>query len=127
MLGGETLSSTSRPLPRRGDIWWVNLDPTVGAEIKKTRPAVIVSSDAIGRLPLKVIAPITQWKGAFEGNIWHVRIDPDASNGLTKTGAIDALQVRGVDIRRLVSRMGRVSADIMEEIAAAIAAVVEYQ
>ena len=37
---------------RRGDIWLINLDPTVGAEIKKTRPAIVVSDDAIGILPL---------------------------------------------------------------------------
>lgn len=38
---------------RRGEIWLINLSPTVGAEIKKTRPAVIVSDNAIGILPLK--------------------------------------------------------------------------
>lgn len=38
---------------RRGEVWLINLDPTVGAEIKKTRPAVIVNDDAIGILPLK--------------------------------------------------------------------------
>ena len=37
---------------QRGEIWLINLDPTIGAEIKKTRPAVIVSDDAIGILPL---------------------------------------------------------------------------
>jgi len=47
---------------RRGKIWLINLDPTIGAEIKKTRPAVIVNDDAIGSLPLKVIVPITEWK-----------------------------------------------------------------
>ena len=45
---------------RRGDVWLINLDPTVGAEIKKTRPAVIVNDDAVGILPLKVIVPITE-------------------------------------------------------------------
>jgi len=44
---------------RRGEVWLINLDPTVGAEIQKTRPAVIVNDDAIGILPLKVIVPIT--------------------------------------------------------------------
>jgi len=43
---------------RRGEIWLINLDPTIGAEIKKVRPAVIVSDNAIGILPLKVIVPI---------------------------------------------------------------------
>jgi len=105
----------------------VNLDPTTGAEIKKTRPAVVVSSDAVGRLPLRLIAPITGWQDGFERNIWHVRIDPDASNGLTKVSAIDTLQLRGVDVQRFLSRKGRVSATQMDEIAAAIAATVEYQ
>jgi mRNA-degrading endonuclease toxin of MazEF toxin-antitoxin module len=40
---------------RKGDVWLINLDPTIGAEIKKTRPGVIVSEDAIGVLPLKVV------------------------------------------------------------------------
>jgi len=44
---------------RRGEVWQINLDPTLGAEIKKTRPAVIVNDDAVGRLPLSIIVPIT--------------------------------------------------------------------
>ena len=51
-----TLSSPTSSAPRRGDIWLVNLDPTVGSEIQKTRPAVVVSSDAVGRLPVKLVA-----------------------------------------------------------------------
>ena len=40
---------------KRGEIWLLNLDPTIGAEIKKTRPAVIVNHDHLGKLPLKII------------------------------------------------------------------------
>ena len=115
------------PHPKRGEIWWVNLDPTVGAEIRKRRPAVVVSSDAVGKLPLKLIAPITEWSAAFAPNLWHVRIEPDSLNGLGKVSAVDALQLRGVDTRRFLNRIGEVSATLMEEIAAAIAAVVEYR
>jgi mRNA interferase MazF len=43
----------------RGEIWLVNLEPTVDREIRKTRPCVIINDDAIGVLPLKVIVPIT--------------------------------------------------------------------
>lgn len=43
----------------RGEVWLVNLNPTIGAEMQKTRPAVIVNDDAIGILPLKVIVPVT--------------------------------------------------------------------
>jgi len=42
----------------RGEVWLINLDPTIGAEIKKTRPAVIVNDDGVGILPLKIIVPI---------------------------------------------------------------------
>ena len=61
----------------------VSFDPTVGAEIKKTRPAIVISSDAVGRLPIKLVAPLTDWKDYYAANIWHVRIDPDR--------AVDAL------------------------------------
>jgi mRNA interferase MazF len=52
-------------LPRRGEILLVNFDLTVGTEIKKTRPAVVVSSDAVGRLPIKLVAPLTDWKNHY--------------------------------------------------------------
>jgi mRNA interferase MazF len=111
---------------RRGEVWRVNLDPTIGAEIQKTRPVVVVSSDAIGILPIKLVAPVTDWKDRYAHSSWHVKIDPDTANGLTKTSAVDTLQLRGVDTSRFLKRLGRVSADKIEEIAAAIAAVVEY-
>jgi mRNA interferase MazF len=114
-------------LPRRGEVWVVDFNPTRGAEIQKQRPAVVVSSDAVGRLPIKLVAPITGWKPAFISSHWHVRLIPDAVNGLTKESAVDVLQLRGVDIQRFIQPVGRLSPAIMEEIAAAIAAVIEYQ
>ena len=112
---------------RRGDVWLVNFDPTKGAEITKTRPAVVVSSDAIGILPIKVIVPVTDWKDRFSRNLWHIRVDPDKANGLSKTSAVDALQVRGVAAERFIRKLGCVSATTMDEIVAAIAAVIEYE
>ena len=76
----------------RGEIWLVTLDPTVGAEIRKTRPVVVVSSDAVGALPIKLVAPLTEWKDYFAGNVWHVKVPPDSMNGLAKTSAVDTLQ-----------------------------------
>ena len=121
--------STDSPIPHpiRGEVWVVNFDPTVGTEIKKRRPAVVVSSDAIGRLPIKLIAPITDWKEYYSHNLWHVRLEPDRVNGLSKVSTVDALQLRGVDTQRFVRRLGYVSASVMEEIVAAVAAVIEYQ
>ena len=110
----------------RGEIWLVSLDPTVGAEIRKTRPVVVVSSNAVGALPIKLIAPLTEWKDYFARNVWHVKVVPDSANGLTKTSAIDTLQLRGVDTQRFVQKLGSVSPAVMRSVAAAIAAVVEY-
>jgi len=64
---------------RRGEVWLINLDPTVGSEIKKTRPAVIVNDDAIGILPLRVIVPITAWQERYAVAPWMVRLEPDLS------------------------------------------------
>ncbi len=110
----------------RGDIWQVNLDPTIGAEIRKSRPVVVISSDAVGALPIKLVAPLTEWKDYLAQNIWHVKVIPDNMNGLTKTSAVDALQLRGVDTQRFVRRIGNVSPTVMKSIVTAIAAVIEY-
>ena len=121
-----TLSSPNPVTPRRGEIWLVNFDPTVGTEIQKTRPAVVVSSDAVGRLPIKLVAPLTDWKEYFAPNIWHVRIDPDTVNGLTKVSAVDTLQLRGMDRQRFIRKLGDVTPTIMEAIVLAIVAIIEY-
>ena len=129
--------------PKRGEIWLVNLDPTVGAEIQKrlapvgfpdaksetrqTRPAIVISSDYIGKLPLKLVVPITDWKDSFASDIWHVRIDPTHKNGLTKSSAADALQARSLDTRRFIRKIGTGSTSDLQEITRAIAAIIEYQ
>jgi len=94
---------------KRGEIWLVNLDPTIGSEIKKTRPAVIISSDLVGILPLKVIVPFTDWKERYKSAPWMVLVEPDQQNGLSKPSASDGLQVRSVSQERLVRRLGILS------------------
>jgi mRNA interferase MazF len=111
---------------KRGEIWLVNLDPTIGAEIRKTRPVVVISSDAIGILPIRLVAPITEWKEYFTNNIWHVKLEPDPKNGLNKTSAVDTLQLRGVDTKRFLRQLGEIQVQTMGAIVAAIGAVIEY-
>jgi len=111
----------------RGDIWLINLDPTVGAEIKKKRPAVIVNDDAIGILPLKVIVPITVWKARYSVAPWMVRLEPDAETGLDKTSAADAFQVRSVSQERFIQLMGRLSDHAMKKITIALAEVLSIE
>jgi mRNA interferase MazF len=105
---------------RRGEIWQVNLDPTIGAEIKKTRPAVIISSDAIGILPLKVIVPITDWKDRYAQYPWMVSLIPSGENGLAKHSAADGFQVRSVDQSRLVKCLGKLPSNAVNEIVEAV-------
>jgi mRNA interferase MazF len=114
-------------IPKRGEIWLVNLDPSVGAEIKKTRPAIVVSSDVIGKLPLKLVVPATDWKSAFLLNLWHIYLEPNQVNGLSKISAADVLQMRSVDIQRFVRKLGILSEEDSLEVAIAIALIVEYQ
>ena len=109
---------------RKGEIWLINLDPTVGAEIKKSRPAIIVNEDAIGILPLRVIVPLTDWKDHYAIAPWMVRVDPDARNGLSKPSAADAFQIRSVAKERFIRQMGGISAARLTEILMAIRVVI---
>ncbi len=108
---------------RRGEVWLVNLEPTMGAEISKIRPAVIVSRDTIGRLPLRVIVPITEWKDRYAQARWIVRLEPSVENGLNKLSAADTFQVRSVSEERLNRRLGRLADTQMQQIDRALAVV----
>lgn len=115
------------PTPKRGEIWRINFDPTEGSEIDKIRPAVVISSDAIGVLPVRLVVPLTGWKSWYEGQVWHVRLRPTEQNGLSKDSAADALQTRSVATSRFVHHMGRVSTTELENITTAVAVVIEYE
>lgn len=101
---------------KQGDIWYINLDPTKGAEIKKTRPGIIVNDDALGKLPLKVIVPLTDWKERYEIATWMVKIDPDSTNNLSQTSAADCFQVRSISKRRFVRKIGGADSETLEKI-----------
>jgi mRNA interferase MazF len=108
----------------KGEIWLINLDPTIGAEIRKTRPAVIVSEDAIGILPLRVIVPLTDWKERYSVAPWMILISPDSQTGLDKPSAADAFQIRSVAQERFVQRIGCLQTDQVGRILAAIQIVI---
>jgi mRNA interferase MazF len=109
---------------RKGEIWLINLDPTIGAEIRKTRPAVIVSEDTIGVLPLRVIVPLTDWKDNYAVAAWMIKILPDGKNGLEKASAADAFQIRSVSQSRFVKRIGIVQSGQVKQILEAIQIVI---
>lgn len=105
---------------KRSEVWLIDFEPTKGAEIRKIRPAVVVSLDAIGILPLKVVVPITDWKDWHARKSWMIRLEPDSQNGLTKVSAADTLQIRSVAHERFVRRLGTLSEAEMDEIGDAL-------
>ena len=112
---------------KQNEIWLINLEPTIGAEIKKRRPAIIVNDNMLGRLPLKIIVPVTDWKEKYEIAPWMIKIEPTESNGLKKTSSADCFQIRSLSQKRFVKKIGDVSDEIMNEIRAGIAIVLSIR
>jgi mRNA interferase MazF len=105
--------------PKRGDIYLVDFDPTVGAEIRKTRPALVIQND-IGNeySPITIVAAITS---KFDEPPYptEVVMEPEES-GLPLRSAVVLNQIRSIDRRRLVKRLGRASAKTMDRVDQAI-------
>ena len=106
---------------KRGEVWLVNLDPTIGAEIQKNRPCVIVNQDALAKLPLKIIIPLTSWDERFANAPCHVKVNPTRQNGLKNESSADTFQVRSISEKRLVKKFGLLDPLVMEEINQALA------
>jgi len=102
---------------KRGDVWLVNLDPTIGHEIKKSRPAVIIQNDFGNKYsPITIIAPITSQKiekiYPFEVLLTNKFLDKDSKALLN--------QIRAIDRIRLIKRLGKLDADALKKIDEAI-------
>ena len=119
-------STKSSEEARRGEIWKVNFEPTIGSEIKKKRPAIVLSINGLTYLPVRLVVPLTEWNKKHIDNPWCIPIEPSIKNGLQKKSAADVLQMRCVSTERLIEQTGNVSAEIMEDIAAALVMVTGY-
>ncbi len=105
---------------KQSEIWLINLDPTIGAEIKKIRPAIIVNDNHLGKLPLKVIVPLTDWKERYSIAVWMVQIVPDKQNKLSKLSSADCFQIRSVSEDRFIKKIGIITSTQLEKIQYAI-------
>jgi len=90
----------------QGEIWLVNFDPSVGSEIQKARPAVIINDDLLGRFGIRMIVPITGWKDYYKDFPWIIQIEPNSDNGLTKTSGIECFQIKSFSQERFVKQIG---------------------
>ena len=97
----------------RSDVYLINLDPTVGSEIKKTRPCVVISPDEMNRhLRTVIVAPLTS-----RGRLYPTRVRClfDGQEGLV---VLD--QIRTVDVARLVRKLGRIEPPAMTAVLMAL-------
>jgi mRNA interferase MazF len=99
---------------KRFDVYLVNLDPTIGSEIKKTRPCLVISPDEMNRwIRTVIIAPMTT-----KGQLYPTRV-PCEFQG--KDGQVVLDQIRTVDKSRLVQKLGRIHKATQREVLVTIA------
>ena len=103
--------------PKRGEIFLVNLDPTIGAEVKKIRPAVIVQNNIFNQYsPLVMVCPITSTITPGETKV----LVESPEGGLECDSVILTQQIRCIDKTRLVKRLGKLHAETIKRIDTAL-------
>ncbi len=106
--------------PKRGEIYLTALDPTVGQEIQKTRPALIIQNDSSNRLShMTIVAPITSTV-RFPLNPVHVLLAANDETGLSVTSVAVFNQIRAVDQVRLIKRLGKADEQTLQQVDEAI-------
>ena len=116
-----TAASQRDLAPLRGEVRWIGFDPSIRSELTKVRPAVVLSVASVGILPLRIVVPVTEWDAEWEAVPWMVLLKRHSRNGLSRDSAADCVQVKSLSLRRFRSRLGVVTADEIEEIAAGVA------
>ncbi len=105
----------------RGEVWLVDFAPQVGAEIAKQRPAVIVSATGIAGFPTRIVVPLRDRKPLHSSVQYFVGITPTPANGLMKNSTADCVQLKSLDLRRFIRKLGDVSASELDDILDGIA------
>lgn len=106
--------------PCRGEIWLVSFEPQIGAEIKKTRPAVVLTIDVYKKTPFRVVVPIRDFKENHD-NLSHMFVlEKSSQNGLSKKSTVDCLQVKSFYLNRFIHKIGKVKKEELLEISTAV-------
>lgn len=82
---------------------------------------MVLTKPGVGRLPLTIVVPITDWKPEYGQLRWFVRLDPSPENGLNKLSGADGFQVKSLSYDRLIDKVGELNGDQVDEVAAAVA------
>ena len=110
---------------KNGEIWYVSLDPTVGDEIYKTRPVVVLNPGHDRHLRLSIVVPVTGWRSGWAGNPFFVKIDAAPGKGLKNSSAVDCFQIRSLSHRRFKRLSGHVSGADLDRILSAVALILD--
>lgn len=102
---------------KRGDIWWVSLDPTIGDEVAKTRPCLIIQND-LGNLHSRktIIVPFLKPRNYP----FVVNVKPTSSNGLDRERGLDLSHIRSISQTRIKAKLGVLENKYWSEIKRAI-------
>jgi mRNA interferase MazF len=98
---------------KQSEIWLVNLNPTIGTEINKTRPCLVIGDDMIGKLKSKTVLPITGWSEIYSQVPWMIECEPTPQNHLSKPSAIDAFQIRNLSTKRFIKKIGEIDNELL--------------
>ncbi len=101
--------------PKRGEIWIVNFDPTIGSEIKKTRPAVVIQNN-IGNTysPVTIVAALS---AQYEAPLYPTEVLVESSEGGLRESSVVLLnQIRTIDKKRLIKKLGSLKSDTVQRI-----------
>ncbi|MEH2109576.1 type II toxin-antitoxin system PemK/MazF family toxin [Nostoc sp.] len=109
---------------RRGEIRWVNLEPTMGAEAKKIRACLIVQNDIMNQYGLLTI--VMQFRPGSKQAPYVVNVKATPNNGLDQDRFIDVGQIRAVDHSRILGLVGVLESDYWELIHTALNVVMEF-
>lgn len=104
----------------RGEVWLMSLDRNIKHPENSSRMVIILSSDALAVLPLRVIVPLAAWKDSYESAPWLVRVPPVLGSGVENVMVADALQVRSISNSRLKKKLGDLPERLINEIATAV-------
>ena len=112
---------------KTGEIYWVNLDPTIGDEIKKRRPVVVLNCGDDKNLKLAIVVPVTAWSSYWEKNPFFVSLEPDTKKGLKKKSVVDCFQIRAVSHKRFAEKIGEISNDEIDQIKISITLILDIE
>ena len=99
------------------DIWLLNFDPSVGQEIRKTRPALVISNSYYNMASGTIfVVPLGSQKPKHSNSPFYIAVEKDEKNALKKTSYLNISQLRAVSKLRFVKKTGKVKEEILQEI-----------